>query len=287
MSKVIAIFACITFIILAFANPSAFVSNAQSGLLLFGRNVLPILFPFFFISGLLIELDLFKKKSIRIFGLVSLSYLAGFPTSARMLSQLYLRGEITREQAMKTATYTSTTSPIFIIATIGASLYGDIRLGIIIFVSHIAGALINGLFYAHGVASARCHPLTEKELLRQPASTAGVSSAVTNALNSAVQNILAVGGLIIIFFIASAPFPWPIAGILEMTTGVFRASAIANPLFRALIPCTIVSFGGLCVAMQGFVFLKNFHMPVRFYFLYKLTHAIFAVVICFILITIF
>jgi len=94
---------------------------------------------------------------------------------------------------------------------------------------------------------------------------------------------MAVGGLIIIFFIAAAPFGVGIASVLEMTTGVFRLSHLSTEC-TSLALTAIVSFGGLCVAMQGFVFLKSFQMPVWFYFLYKTTHTLFAVAICAVLI---
>ena len=290
---------CATFIAIAFYDITAFVDNSRRGLLLFGNNVLPVLFPFFFISSLLIELNLFKKRGAR-FGVVAMSFLSGYPTGARMLSELYARGQITRQQAIHTATYTSTASPIFVIATVGVALYGDVRLGVIIFASHVLGAVVNGLLYNHPALLRRAplHKGGEPFPARTSSPPNGgvdarsadgvVSDAISRALYSSVQNILAVGGLIIIFFIAAAPFGLWGAAILEMTTAVFHASELgASGVWRAVIPCAIVSFGGLCVAMQGFVFLRAFGMPVWFYLLYKVTHAVFAVLICVFLVLIF
>jgi len=272
---------CVVFIFLAFCDVTAFVTNARSGMLLFGNNVLPILFPFFFISSLLIELGARRFA-------IPLSFLAGNPTSARILAQLFERGEVTREQAIKTATYTSTTSPIFIIATVGAALYGDVRLGVIVFMAHVAGALLNGLLYCRmnspflkGGDTQRPERETKMGFFKGELS---ISDAISKSLYSSAQNIMAVGGLIIIFFIAAAPFGPVVASVLEMTTGIFQLSTShlgrtqGPPLH--LILTAIVSFGGLCVAMQSFVFLKTFQMPVWFYFLYKATHTLFAVAIC-------
>jgi len=252
----------------------------------FAMNVLPVLFPFFFITGLLVELDLFKHKKLQKVGIVSLSFLAGSPTSSRILSQLYTRGEISRGEAIRTATYTSTTSSIFIIATLGSALYGDVRIGIVIFAAHILGAVVNGVLFIHIPSSLRAkrsnpkfisHPHPSKEGNNN---TIEIGEAVSRALNSAVSNIFAVGGLVVVFFIVSHGLPIAAAGVLEMTTGVFRAEAVTQGFWRAIIACAIVSFGGLCVAMQSFVFLRTFEMPVWFYFLYKTTHTIFSVAIC-------
>jgi len=276
VSKVFAVVCCVAFMVMAFWDVGAFVENARGGLFLFGNNVAPVLFPFFFISGLLIELGIGKR------GVVPMSLLAGYPTGARMLAQLYGRGEITRTQAIKIATYTSTCSPIFIIATLGSALFGDVRLGVIIFVAHVVGALLNGLLYRK-IKFDDTYAGTTKATSVAP----DVCDAVSRALYSAVQNILVVGGLILIFFVASSSLPLPLAAIMEMTTGVFRAEPNLAGIWRAIVPVGIVSFGGLCVAMQGFVFLKTFKMPVWFYFVYKVTHTtisvVVAVVICLLL----
>jgi hypothetical protein len=283
MSKIIAVFCCVFFMILAFIDVGAFVANARAGLMLFGNNVAPVLFPFFFISGLLIELNLFKGARAQKVGVVLMSYLSGYPTGARMISQLYTRGEITRTAAIKMATFTSTCSPIFIIATLGAALYQDVRLGVIIFISHIIAMLLTGLctsfMWDKFTKKSRATPTAPLQnsadaVTRSQGAKPDVCFAVSNALTSAVSNILAVGGLIMVFFVASANLPWWAAAVLEMTTGVFRAEGLFVGIWGAVVPCVIVSFGGLCVAMQGYVFLGKFALPPWFYFAYKAFHAV-------------
>jgi hypothetical protein len=271
INSVIAVF-CFLYIGLAFWDIAGFVENAQRGLVLFGTGVLPILFPFFFISSLLVELDLFKKRGART-GVVFLSLLSGYPTGIRMLSQLYERGQITREQAIRTATFTSTASPIFIVATLGEVMYNNIRFGIIIFAAHVLGAILNGFLYG----AVKFKPIPQ-EKPRKNLTNMDLNDILSSALYNAIQNVLAVGGLVMIFFVASAPLGLPAAALLEMTNGVFLASETpAVGIRQFIIPCAIVSFGGLCVALQGFVFLKNFRLPFWFYFIYKSTHTFFAV----------
>ena len=283
--KFLAVLGCLVFLAIAFRDTGAFAENARAGLMLFGLNVLPVLFPFFFVSGLIVELDLFTNKRFARAGVVLISLLAGYPTSARMLSQLYTRNYLDSVAAFQMSTYTSTVSPIFVIATVGSSLYGDARLGILIYVAHVAGAGLNGLLWvsAWGKAGGRGRRVDSAASFtgaRRVPTNADVPEAISAALGSAVQNVLAVGGLVIIFFIASAPLGVGAAAILELTTGLWRAEAVTRGVWRAVVPCAIVSFGGLCIAMQGFVFAKTFGMPAWFYFSYKITHAAFAVGVC-------
>jgi len=292
--RIIVIICCLVFIILAFADVNAFIDAGRRGVLLFGRNVMPVLFPFFFISGLLVEIGFFSGfrrfgKSVPIF---ALSLLSGYPTGARLLRDLYKRGEITREQAIRIATYTSTCSPIFVIATLGACFYQSAAVGVLIFAAHVLGAVVNGVIYRKvsfrsdtpSLGPCRVPPLFLRgESLNKSDARDDMAEAISNSLYSAVQNILAVGGLIIVFFIMTSMFGGGVvlSGLLEMTNGVFQASTKAPT--SLLIPCAIISFGGLCVAVQGAVFMSAFRMPLWFYLLFKVTHMIFAVIICFVL----
>jgi len=279
VKKFLVIACCLGFIALAFADVNGFVDAGRRGVLLFGRNVLPVLFPFFFVSGLLVELGFFRGfgkfgKAAPVF---VLSLLSGYPTGARLLGDLYNRGEITRQQAIRTATYTSTCSPIFIIATLGACFYQSVAVGALVFTAHALGAILNGVIYfkvPFEDTSLRGMHVTKQSL--------PTADAISNSLYSAIQNILAVGGLIIIFFIVTDMLGGGVilSSLFEMTNGVFQASLVSSSL---IIPTAIVTFGGLCVAMQGFVFMSSFRMPLWFYFLYKVTHTVFACIICLIL----
>jgi hypothetical protein len=69
--------------------------------------------------------------------------------------------------------------------------------------------------------------------------------------------------------------PPPLSGIIEMTTGAAQISALPYaPKFAAIFICFVVSFGGLSVAMQNFIFMRELNMPPLYYFLQKTTHAI-------------
>jgi hypothetical protein len=277
--RIFVVICCIGFIALAFADVNGFIDAGRKGILLFGRNVMPVLFPFFFVSGLLVEVGFFKAFGR--YGVFTLSLLAGYPTGARLLCDLYKRGEITRAQAIRTATYTSTCSPIFIIATLGACFYQSISVGVLVFVAHTLGAGLNGLLYCK-VSFRGAHTQRTAE----PQVPPDTAKAISDSLYSAIQNIFAVGGLIVVFFIVTNMIGGGVfvSGLLEMTNGVFQASLVAPA--SLVLPTAIVTFGGLCVAVQGFVFMNSFKMPLWFYFLYKLTHTVFAVAICLILVAV-
>lgn len=312
MKRIIVAALAFAFMALAFFDLVNFVSAGRQGLLLIAANVVPVLFPFFFISSLLAGLGFFSlcapllnplcnrlyKTGGNAGGVFLVSLLSGYPTGARLIAELYQRGEISRSDAIRTATWTSTCSPAFIIGTVGAALCGSPTIGLIIFAAHALGALLNGLIY-RGIqfpdntdALKRPNlPHTRRNALLD--NNPPIDEVLNTALYSSIQSILIVSGWIVLFFVATAQLQAVaalphnmdvfVSSLLEMTTGVFRAGQ------KACVPilCAIVSFGGLSVAMQAQTFLKTFRMPLGFYFLYKLTHTVLAVLLCTVMVAVF
>lgn len=293
--KILVTCVCLCFVGLAFFDVAGFVDAGRRGLSLFSMNVLPVLFPFFFVTSLMVESGVFSQgrqlnKSPGRIGITVwfLSILSGFPTSARMLGELYKNGRITRASAMRISTFTSTPSPIFVVATVGTILYGSTALGVVIFMSIIFGALANGLIYTrvrfNNCSVQAVQPLSHPKPLPE---------VIAIALQNSIQSILAVGGLIVIFFILGNQldslldlphsFDVILSSLLEMTNGVFTAAQGGvgfDPgitFVSLLVPVAILAFGGLCVGMQGLIFAKNFGMPFWFYLLYKSTHTVLSI----------
>ena len=282
--KKTAIILCITFIVISFADVAGFIDGSRRGILLFGQNILPVLFPFFFITSMLVELNFFSmfKRFGKSTPVWLLSVLGGYPAGARIVAELYTKGEMTRTQAIQISTSTSTCSPIFVIAAVGICFLGSVELGILLFTCHILAALLNGLLYSkikfadNRTSSAM---LTINQTIVPLNNNKDLAEIISSSLYSAIQNILAVGGIIIIFFIAINQIQtifgveYIIFGLLELTNGVIMTRDL-------ILLSAIISFGGLAIAMQGLLFFKTFRMPLWFYLTYKTTHAVLAVIIC-------
>jgi len=261
----IAIIFCVLFVVVIFVDIQGFVDSSRRGILLFGTNLLPILFPFFFVTGMFVGLG-FR-------GTWLLGYLGGYPTGAKILAEQYERGEISRTKAIRVSTYTSTVSPIFVIATVGTCFLMDTRAGVVIFVCHILGACLNGLVYC----GCKFRDIDRVGALQGSLDVArdDISKIISDSLYGAIQNVLMVGGVVVLFFIfVNQLGVEPISGILELTNGVFNSNG------NLIVLTAIVSFGGLAIAVQGLLFFRVFRMPFWFYLLYKVTHAILAVLIC-------
>lgn len=241
-----------------------FLTAGQDGLRLIATAVLPVLFPFFVITSLILNLTNTTKPCI----VALLSYCSGYPNGARLTQNLYLKKQIELAQAQQLAIITSTPSPVFVIGTAGAVFLNNIQLGCVIFLCTIIAALINGwLWQSNTKPKNSVRILTDNH--RQ--NSMSFLQAFSDSLSNATTSIVNVCGVVLFFYIATSILCLPpfLSGLIEMTTGV---ADTLNPLLVQFF----VTFGGLSVAMQQQIFMQNFQIKFRTYLAYKTTHAILA-----------
>lgn len=240
-----------------------FLAAGQTGLALIGRAVLPVLFPFFVLTTLILNLTNSHNRWV----VAGLAYFSGYPNGTRMTKNLYDQGVISAPEARHLCVLTSTPSPIFLIATVGTLFLQNTGYGILLFFCAVVAAIINGWLW-------RSHQETNPSNIvtnTSPASRVPFFTAFSQAFTSATSAVLNVCGVVLFFYILAQMLHLPawLAGLLEMTTGV---AATTNLLLIEFIVC----LGGLSVALQNFLFTDGMQMKFVYYLGYKLTHAIIA-----------
>lgn len=281
---ILLIFCCFVIILL---NPTRFVESAKKGIFLWGNNVLPALFPFMFLTKLLIELlpKRLCKPNVYVF---CLSVLSGYPISAKLLSECYERGVMNSRQVKRVYSYSSTSGPVFVIGTVGALFFKSALVGVIIFVLHILSSLLTGVLFGgfkkekYGEVGARDES-DNRDL---------ISSSVVNSISS----ILMVGAFIMLFYVLfdvvcvtqvvnlccevlaklglneMIGFGF-VSGLFEFTRGVFELGQIGEKLCVCLAGF-LVSFSGLCVMLQNYAFLSKAKVSFGYIFGVKLVHGV-------------
>lgn len=297
-------------------NPEVYITSCLNGIMVWATVVLPALLPFMFFTKTLTELGvadilaskfklfpkIFKVPSLAIYVFI-LSILSGYPVGAKIVADLYESGAISKEEAYKITTFTSNSGPMFILGSVGIGMLASRKLGIIILISHILGALINGLIY-------RNHKENSTEINKKIIEKNNLS--IGDLMWNTVHSVLIIGGFIALFFVIieiinnlnifspisnlfskifncdANIFTAIFNGIFEITRGCLDISKLGlSELISGTLCTFIISFGGLATAMQALVFLKKFDMRFSFFIKQKITHAIFASVIYFILLLIF
>ena len=221
-----------------------------------------------------------------------MSLLCGYPIGAKLLSDFYSDGLVTKEEAKSVASFTSTSGPLFIVGTVGVTMLGDKKAGFIILISHYIATLINGLIFR------RKKSTEEKSTLAPPVIDA--DGVLKKSMVSALLSVAVVGGFIAVFnlvlnicadvkIIEYLTFPLMKCGVdKSLSEGIISAFLeITNSGFpikiTAPVCALLITNGGLSVTMQSLTFLGKCKISPAYYLFFKATQGILAFFICFLL----
>ena len=290
----------IFFLFCMLTNPSKYISASLSGISAWAFNVLPSVLPFMFFTKVLSSLDvipklskpfskvsgkLFKTPPVSIYAFF-MAILSGYPVGSKLVADLYLQNKISQEDAFKMSSFCSTSGPMFIIGAVGVSMFKSAKIGYILFLSHILGAITNGICWRN--FKLKNFEITQKTEEKQ--SQTDMSEIVLNSTLS----ILCVGCIITIFFIVieclnpifSLFTPSICAflqGFIEITKGCISLSFLPNKFLAVLLASFVISFGGISTTLQSISMLSKTKMPIKIFVFQKLLHGIFSMIFTFIL----
>ncbi|MBR2391458.1 MAG: hypothetical protein IKB06_03080 [Clostridia bacterium] len=306
------------------ANPNRYTSGTISGLKLFFFSVLPGLFPFMFLTKLLTELGfLFKitqkldKLSHNLFGTPGvsiyaflMSILSGYPIGAKIISDLYEKNLITSQDAQKMSVFCTTSGPIFIIGSVGSLMFGNFKIGMVLYFSHIFSSFLLGVFY-HLLTKKQNHNRQENNCYKI-ITFSKQNHLISYCVNQTINSLFVVGAYITIFYLLgeildalnifnfATKFCIPLAnkfnisnndisgilyGILEVTRGAKTLSSSTSILSISFCSM-ILSFSGISIIMQSMAFLKNAQIKTRNFVLSKCVHSIVSFIICYLILII-
>lgn len=197
MKKILSVTAALSALfVLIFASAQA-VAACRSALSLCSELIIPRLFPFFVLSGLLNALGLpqmlgsvFKKSAERLFKVSGVGFSAffmgicgGYPLGAASIADMMDRGIISDREAERLLIFCNNTGPAFIIGALGGGVFKSAKVGLLLYIIHIISALICGLLLAGEERLSSSLPLCSRPVSFPKALTVSVQKAVINMLN--------------------------------------------------------------------------------------------------------
>ena len=236
------------------------VSAANDGVELCAKVIIPSLFPFIFISQIVISgfhikplrwlspLEKFCGIPTGSAPLLLLGLLGGYPVGAQSVWQAYQDGALQKDDAQRMLSLFNNAGPSFIFGMIGAILK-DVRLCWILLGIQIVSAIITGCLLPNKSANSLAILSTK-------------SPTLSGYLEHSVRTMGKICGWVILFrcFISALDahiFPYLnlessalLAGLLELSNGCVRISALENQTLQFVLCSIVLSFGGLCVLLQ-------------------------------------
>lgn len=296
MKKYLISTAVICVIYLIICNAQLSIEYAKDAMNICFEMIIPTLFPFFICSGILIysgfceiPARLFRSCMKPLFGInpagspaFILGIVSGYPLGAVTAGELYENNYISKTEAERLLSFCNNSGPLFILGSVGAAVYTNMRYGIMLYVTHILAALTVGILFRFYKKNEFVQPPT---VMTTPKRTVGEIFNI--ALQNSIKNIFTVCGAIIFFSAVcrTALDMLPIdgtvrafvTGITEFATGTVQISELTLPVAQKLVMTAfIVGFAGLSVHMQVIAIIAKYRLSLVPYFLGKLMHGIIA-----------
>jgi len=234
--------------------------GANDGVQLCIRTVIPSLFPFFVLSGIINSQLL--GRSVRLLrpvcklcrisagaeSLLLLGFLAGYPVGAQMITQAYKQGKLSKNTAKRMLGFCNNAGPAFLFGML-SPLFVNPVVPWTLWGIHILSACIVGFLLPSQEDSiceiAKAEPIT-----------------LPQALQNAVKIMAAVCGWVVLFRIllgfCERWFLWRFpkelqvlfCGLLELANGCVMLKQLPLVGMQFTMASVLLSFGGLCVGMQ-------------------------------------
>lgn len=330
----------IPILFISFTIGLVFFSNsnlvaAKKGLLLWANNVVPALFPFFIATELLSYTNVCEKLS-KIFvkfmrpvfnvpgnGAYAfiLGLISGYPVGAKIVTSIRNSNECTRDEGNRMLAFTNNSGPLFIIGTVGITLFRSSTIGILLLVTHILASITVGIILGtisrikpKKISVSNYSRISSIKSNNKYCTFSNLGEVLGNSILSSIKTILVIGGFVVLFSVIISiletsnllallsytlqpifklinmdiSFIKPIlTGLLELTNGVSLTAKVPCKILTVnIVLCAfLLGFGGISVLLQVLSIISKSDLSIKTYLCSKLLQGIIAATYTYILIS--
>ena len=279
-----AIFLIFTICLVVFSNSN--LSAVQNGLSLWATSVVPSLLPFFIATELLLKTDIpyilgrifniFMKPLFNIRGEGSFCFImgiiSGYPVGAKIASNFRKENILSKPECERLLSFTNNSGPLFIIGTVGISMFGSSTIGFLLFITHILACITVGIIFRFWKSNS---DIQKKENInfnnfsnsyvkkRESLSSnnfkntntvtfSNLGGVIAESITSAFSTIIMIGGFVVLFSV--------IISILQASHLLELLETCIIPLFNLLhIPSSFISplLTGILEITNGISLISN------------------------------
>lgn len=303
------IFLLFTICLIVFSKSN--IQAVKNSLNIWVNNVIPSLFPFFMATELLnhtnmprivgnifnkIMKPLFNVPGIGAYALF-MGIISGYPVGAKIVTNFRNNNLCTKEEAERLLTFTNNSGPLFILGTVGVTLFYDSWVGLLLLCTHILSCISVGIIFRFWKNNAK--EKRNVDTLETNVTFNSLGEVLSKSILSAINSVVLIGGFIVLFGIIfsilqktyilsflklplvpifnllniDTNFIIPIlTGVLELTNGVTAVSAIAskNLGINIVICAFLLGFGGISIMLQVLSIISKSDISIKPYILGKL-----------------
>ena len=283
-----------------------------------------VLFPFFVATELLSQTNaiyllgkllnnfmkpLFNVRGEGSFALI-MGIISGYPVGAKIACNFRENNICSKEECERLLSFTNNSGPLFIIGTVGISMFGSSTIGLLLFITHFLASITVGIIFRFWKYNRKYSNFNINKNTNFSSNTSNIhlsnlGEVLANSITNSISTIMMIGGFVVLFsviisilkssqivdFISSifvpvfnaihlpTSFISPIiTGFLEITNGI---SGIANiPMKQISINIILAAFllglGGISIFLQVLSITSKTDLSIRPYLYGKILHGIIA-----------
>lgn len=292
---------------------SATKEGALNGLNLWLFTVVPTLLPFMIISSVIVETGSYRIIT-HVLGYIMkpvfhlpreasypllIGLLCGFPMGSKITADMVKAGKLSVSDGNVLLTFCNNISPPFVISYMTAYVLqmNDSAGKMIIFIM-LVSPIITGIITSRliplintaYISSSRSNNITAHTNPSSDGSSKTDGFSIDRCILSAIQNIVKLGGYIIIFsiicslthiIIKDSYIYAVISGILEITSGLGAFTLISLSVKKIYTVCILSSFGGICTIAQTLCMINGSRLSIRLYVFGKLINCLVTFILLF------
>ena len=246
--------------------------------------------------------------------------ISGYPVGAKIACDFRVNNICSKEECERLLSFTNNSGPLFIVGTVGISMFGNSTIGLLLLITHILACITVGIifrFWKFGKKSSDyVSTKTSASSKYRNVSFSNLGEVLGKSITNSISTILMIGGFVVIFssiisilkssgilsslvvlltpafnflHIDSSFVYGILTGLLEITNGISSVSSINIKCIsiNVIITAFLLGCGGLSVLLQVLSITSKTDLSIKPYFYGKLLHGALAAFYTFIAISVF
>lgn len=301
------------------------LTATKNGLVLWATCVVPSLFPFFVVTNLLTHtkvvyligkiLDKFMRPIFNVPGIGGFAFamglISGYPVGAKIVSDLRQNNLVTKDEGERLLAFTNNSGPLFILSSVGISLFGDTKTGLLLLFAHILACITVGITFSkfspkiNSFASNHSNQISHYINDNNNLTFKNFGEILSNSIHNSISTVLLIGGFVVMFsviisildqtnilnilsnlifpilklFNFNFSFAKPIiSGIIELTNGINQVASVNIKAIsqNVILSSFLLGFGGFSVLLQVYSLVSKTDLTIKKYFIGKVLQGIIA-----------
>lgn len=233
--------------------------------------------------------------------------ISGYPTGAKIVTDFRENGILTKEEGERLLSFTNNSGPLFIIGTVGSSLFGNSTIGILLFITHLLASLTVGFIFRFWKKNKEFNKRHYREMENKNTivSFSNLGNILTSSITNSIKAIVMIGGFVVLFSVIVSILESShvldiitlmlkpvlkflnidqvyinsiLTGLIELTNGAQKIALINTKTIsiNIIICAFLLGFGGISILLQVLSITSKTDISIKPYIIGKIMQACFA-----------